>query len=153
MRILSGLLLAAGVSAAAMSFAGAASAAVVIESFDGSPFSGLNPVGTLPATALTAGNTYDFTFDLVPPIYGESSTQVAAQFLAVTGSTPEMIQYQVYEGTPDASHPEAGTLIATSVMGFAPTVYGDWSVGDYYVNVLPTEIVKSGEVASGSFIT
>jgi hypothetical protein len=153
MRVIKGLLLAASAALAASSYSSAASAAVIIKSFVGGPFSGLNPIGTLPATTLKAGNTYDFTFDLVAPIDGESSTQAEAQLLAKLSSTSELIQYQVYEGTPTTALPEAGTLLATSVKGFSPTVFGDWGVGEYYVNILPSEISKNGEVTSGSFIT
>ena len=78
MRVLKGLLLVAGGAVAAVSLAGAASAAVIIKPFLGGPFSALNPIGTLPATVVKKGNTYDFTFDLVAPVAGISATQVAA---------------------------------------------------------------------------
>src|SRR5258706_13379296 len=54
----------------ALAVGGSVSAATVIVPFDGSPFSLSNPIGTLPATAMTKGNTYDFTFSIVNPIGG-----------------------------------------------------------------------------------
>jgi hypothetical protein len=153
MRVLKRILLVAGASVAAASLAGAASAAVIITSFTGGPFSGLNPLGSLPTTTLKAGNTYDFTFDLVAPIAGPSATQAEADTIKISGSTPDLIQYQVYMGTPSVAHPEAGILLATSAIGFSPTVSGNWGVGDYYVNILSKEISKTGEDASGSFVT
>jgi hypothetical protein len=138
-----------GAAALALSAAPASAATVFIKSFVGGPFSSLNPLGTLPATKLAAGDTYDFTFDLVAPIVGESSTQAAAQVLSL--SLGEPIQYQVYEGTPTTGSPEAGTLLATSAFGLSPVVTGNWGVGDYYVNILPSEITVGGEVVSGSF--
>jgi PEP-CTERM motif len=153
MRVPKGIILAAGISVAAASLAGSASAAVIIKSFVGSPFSGLNTTGSLPPTLLLAGNTYDFTFDLVAPIVGPSSTQAEAQLIARSGSTPELIQYQLYEGNPTTADPENGTLLVTSAVGFSPTLFGTLGVGDYYLNIVPSEIAASGELASGSFIT
>ena len=153
MRVLKGMFLAAGVTVAAVSLAGTASAAVVIKSFVGSPFSGLNPLGTLPATLLSTSNTYDFTFDLVAPIVGPSATQAEADLIAKLGSTPELIQYQLYEGTPTMLDPEAGTELAMSALGMSPTLFGHLSVGPYYLNILPAEIAVSGEAISGSFVT
>lgn len=138
--------------AAASALASPAGAAVFITSFLGGPFSNANPVGTLPATFVTAGNTYDWTFDLVAPITGISATQVAA----VTNGTvrsAELIQYQLYEGVPTTGDPENGTLIATSLLAFSPTLFETLGPGSYYVNVLPTQIRTSPEVVSGSFVT
>ena len=130
---------------------GAASAAVIITAFLGGPFSGLNPIGTLPATFVQASNTYDFTFDIVSPISGFSATQLAA---IANGSvrTAELVQYQIYEGVPTTSDPENGTLLATSPLAFSPTVFLNLGPGQYYVNLLPAEVSINNEVVSGSFV-
>jgi PEP-CTERM motif len=153
MRVFKRLLLVAGAAVAAVSLGSAASAAVIIKPFLGGPFSALNPVGTLPATLLKKGNTYDFTFDLVPPVDGISATQVAAILNLGLQQTAENIQYQVYEGTPTLLNPESGTLLATSLSGLSPTVFLNLMPGDYYVNILSSDIAVGGEVVSGSFVT
>lgn len=141
-------------AAATLALASAAPAAVVITPFLGGPFSSLNPVGTLPATVVTSGNTYDFTFDLVAPLKGGvSATQVAAIANLLSVKKAELVQYQIYEGVPTTSDPEAGTLLATSALAFSPTVFLKLGVGDYYVNLQPPDIKVSGQVVSGSFVT
>jgi hypothetical protein len=147
------LLFVAGGSLAAASLASAASAAVIIKPFLGGPFSALNPVGTLPATIVKKGNTYDFTFDLVAPIDGISATQVSSILNSGLMQTAENIQYQVYEGTPTLLNPENGTLLATSLSALSPTVFLNLTPGDYYVNILSSDIAVGGEVVSGSFVT
>lgn len=144
-----GLMAAALLAAFPLSSAGAA---VIIAAFLGGPFSSLNPIGTLPATFVQSANTYDFTFSLVAPVTGISATQVAA---IANGSTRanEQIQYQIYEGVPTTADPENGTLLATSLDTFSPTVFINLAPGSYYVNVLPADIAVNGEVLSGSFVT
>lgn len=130
-----------------------AAAAVVITPFLGGPFSEANPVGTLPATVVAASNTYDFTFSLVAPLTGISATQVAAVINRGNLRKAELVQYAVYEGVPTPSDPENGTLLATSLKAFSPTVFLKLGPGDYYVNLLPSEISVGNEVVSGSFVT
>jgi hypothetical protein len=153
MKVFKRLLLIAGAATAAISLSSAASGAVIISAFLGGPFSANNNVGTLPATILHSGNTYDFTFDLVPPIDGLSGTQVEAALVTFLGSIPEPIEYQVYEGTPTALDPQNGTLLGTSLTGPSPVVFGNWGPGSYFVNIRPLEITADGEVISGSFVT
>lgn len=147
MRTFKRVLVLAGASVAAMTLAGAASASTVVVA-TGADISGTNPVGTLPATVLHTGNSYDFTFELSPPIVGDSATQVEAQIFVGLASDPELIQYQVYSGAPGS-----GTLVGTSALAYSPTVSGDWAPGDYYINITSSEIAKNGETVSGSFIT
>src|SRR5438477_150162 len=103
--------------------AGAASAATVIVSSIGSPFSLANPIGTLPATKLDQSNTYDFTFSITQPIIGSTvSTQLQAQTNRPVQA--QLIQYQLYSGTPGS-----GTFIAQSSLDFSPVVGFNPSVG------------------------
>jgi hypothetical protein len=122
------------------------SAATIIVAFTGGPFSLTNPIGTLPATKLVKGNTYDFTFTMVPPLSGNTtSTQAQAQARVGTGNVPELIQYQLYEGTPGS-----GTLLATSALDYSPVVAFNAVPDNYYMEVTSAEIAKNNEVASGS---
>ena len=107
------------------------------------PFSLNNPLGTLPATKMVNGNTYDYTFTLVDPLGNAASTQVSAQLLAQSGSTPQLIQYSLYSGTPGS-----GTFQSQSNLDFSPTIAFTPAAGDYYVEV--DFIAKSGEVAGGT---
>jgi hypothetical protein len=98
---------------------------------------------------MVKGNTYDFTFTMVPPLTGSvTSAQVEAQAHLVVGSVPELIQYQLYSGTPGS-----GTFIAQSSLDYSPVLGFDASPGDYYVEITSKEIAKSGEVSSGSVNT
>ena len=126
-----------------------ASAATIVVPYENGPFSLLNPLGTLPATKLIKGNDYDFTFTMVQPLVGSiTSVQVQAQFLGGGVSTPELIQYQLYAGTPGS-----GTWLAQSSNDFSPVVALNFAAGDYYIEVTSDEISKSKEVASGSITT
>jgi hypothetical protein len=128
----------------ALAIAAPASAATIIVAFTGGPFSLTNPIGTLPATPLIKGNNYDFTFTMVPPLGGNTtSTQLQAQ--SQSPATPQLISYQLYQGTPGS-----GTLLAVSALDFSPVVAFNAEAGDYYIEVLSSQIAKSGEVASGS---
>ena len=129
--------------ASALVAASAASAAVIITPFTGGPFSLSNPLGTLPATKMTTGNTYDYTFSLAMPLGTGSSVQIAAQKLIHGSSVPELIQYSLYTGTPGS-----GTFVSQSSLDFAPTVAFTPTVGAYYVQV--DYIAASGEVAGGT---
>src|SRR2546425_490233 len=123
-----------GAAMASALIAGAsASAATVIVPFDGSPFSLANPIGTLPATKMLTGNTYDYTFSITNPVGGATfSTQLQAQ--SQNPAQPQLIQYQLYSGTPGS-----GTFIAQSSLDFSPVVAFNPSVGDYYVEVVSAE--------------
>ncbi len=124
----------------------AASAVTVVTAFTGGPFSLANPLGTLPATKMSNGNTYDYTFTLVDPLGSSSSTQVSAQLLAHGGSTPELIQYSLYTGDPGS-----GTFVSQSSLDFSPTISFTPAAGDYYVEV--NYIAANGEVAGGTLTT
>jgi hypothetical protein len=135
--------------AAAVAVAAPASAATIITAFSGGPFSLANPIGTLPATTLVSGNTYDFTFTMEDPLNGSTtSTQVQAQAQVGHPAVPtaELIQYSLYSGTPGS-----GTFIAQSSLDFSPVIGFNASPGDYYVEI--DVIAKSGEVTSGSVNT
>ncbi len=121
----------------------AASAVTVITPFLGGPFSLSNSLGTLPATKMKTGNLYDYTFTLVDPLGTSASTQVSAQLLAHSLSTPELIQYSLYSGTPGS-----GTFLSQSSLDFSPTISFTPAAGDYYVEV--NVISASGEVAGGT---
>ncbi len=127
----------------ALALSTAASAVTVITPFMGGPFSLANPLGTLPATKMKTGNTYDYTFTLVDPLGTSASTQVSAQLLAHSASTPELIQYSLYSGTPGS-----GTFLSQSSLDFSPTISFTPAAGDYYVEV--NFIAASGEVAGGT---
>jgi hypothetical protein len=119
------------------------SAATIITPLVGGPFSLANPLGTLPATVLSKGNTYDFTFTLVPPLNGGTfSVQAQAQTTGPTAAS-QLISYNLFEGTPGS-----GVLIGSSSLDFSPVVAFSPVADNYYMEI--TYIAKSGEVASGS---
>lgn len=139
-----------GAAVAALSIgalAAPANSATVIMPIAGGPFSGTNPIGAFPVIALSKANTYDFTFDLVPPIVGPTDTQLQAQ--AQKTNSAQLIQFDLYSGTPTGAH----TYIATSPLTFSSVLSEMLSPGDYYVQVKPSYIALSGEVSSGSLIT
>lgn len=119
------------------------SAATVITPFTGGPFSLNNPLGTLPATKMKIGNTYDYTFTLVDPVGSISSTQVQAQLLVHGGSTPELIQYSLYSGVPGS-----GVFQSQSSLDFSPTIAFSPAAGNYYLQV--DKISANNEVAGGT---
>jgi hypothetical protein len=124
-------------------------AATIVTAFAGGPFSLANPTGTLPATKITSGNTYDFTFTMAPPLSGSTtSTQVEAQALIGKPAAPvaELIQYSLFSGTPGS-----GTFIAQSSIDFAPVIGFNASPGAYYLKL--DYVAKVGEVISGSVLT
>ena len=137
-------LLAGAAIASALAVAAPVSAATIVVAYTGGPFSLANPVGTLPATVLTKGNDYDFTFTLTAPIVG-STVSVQALAQSQNPVQAQLILYQLYSGTPGS-----GTLIGVSSQDFSPVVGFNGDVGDYYIEVTSAEIAKSGEVASGS---
>lgn len=138
----------AGTAALALAaVAPAASAMTVIKAFTGGPFSLLNPLGTLPATKLLKGNTYDFTFSMVQPLKGAaSSTQVSAQLLAHGTSTPELIQYSLFSGAPGS-----GSFISQSALDYSPTITFRPEVGAYYLKV--DVVSRFGETVGGTLTT
>jgi hypothetical protein len=127
----------------ALALSTAASAVTVVTAFTGGPFSLSNPLGTLPATKMKTGTTYDYSFTLVDPLGTSASTQVSAQLLAHSSSTPELIQYSLYSGVSGS-----GTFISQSSLDFSPTITFTPAAGDYYVEV--NYIAASGEVAGGT---
>lgn len=133
------------VGAAMVSVIGAssASAAVIITAFTSGPFSVSNPLGTIPATKMTTGNTYDYTFTFAMALGTGSSVQLLAQKLSHGSSIPQPIQYSLYSGTPGS-----GVFQSQSSLDFAPTIAFSPAVGNYYVQV--DYIALSGEVAGGA---
>jgi hypothetical protein len=125
-------------AAAALSAAAPASAATIVKAFIGGPFSVANPLGTLPAERLVAGNTYDDTFSVVAG-GGSVLTQVQA---SIKGPVSEDIQYSLYSGAPGS-----GTLIDTSALGVGPSLTNTLGTGSYYVQI--DFIAKSNELLSG----
>jgi hypothetical protein len=119
------------------------SAPPVIEAISGGPFSGTNPIGAFPVIALFQANTYDFTFELVPPLGGATSTQLQAQ----ADNSAQLIQFDLFSGTPTGPH----TPIATSPLATSSLLSEVLGPGDYFVQV--TNIAVNGEVESGSLIT
>ncbi len=136
-------LLAGAALISALALSTAASAVTVITPLLGGPFSLSNPLGTLPATKMKAGNTYDFTFSLVGPLGNIDSIQLQAQLLSHATSTPELIQYSLYSGAPGS-----GTLMSKSSLDFSPTISFQPAAGAYYVEV--DYIAARGEVAGGT---
>ncbi len=137
------LLFAGAAVISAMAITSSVSAATVITPFTSGPFSLNNPLGTLPATKMKIGNTYDYTFTLEDPVGSITSTQVQAQLLAHGGSTPELIQYTLYSGAPGS-----GTFQSQSSLDFSPTIAFAPVAGDYYLEV--NVISANNEVAGGT---
>jgi hypothetical protein len=138
----------AGAAAFALAaVAPAASAMTVVKAFIGGPFSLVNPLGSIPATKLLKGNTYDFTFTMVQPLKAAiSSTQVSAQLLAHSASTPEIIQYSLYSGAPGS-----GSFVSQSTLDYSPTITFRPEVGAYFLQV---DVVKRvGETVGGTLTT
>ncbi len=126
-----------------LAIAAPASAVTIVTPFLSGPFSLTNPLGTIPATKLVTGNTYDFSFTLATPVGSATSVQLLAQLLKHGQSTPEMIQYSLYSGTSGS-----GTFITQSSSDFSPTIAFTPAAGNYYVEV--NYIAVSGEVAGGT---
>jgi hypothetical protein len=124
--------------AASLGAASSASAALIINSVIGGPFSPAVSIGTIPTTRVFTTNTYDFTFDMSAA--GSVETQMQAS-LAV----PRLIQYSLWEGSPGS-----GTFIDESALGIGPTVVQTLSPGDYYLQV--DSIARNGEFVSGGLV-
>ena len=123
-----------------------ASAMTVIKAFLGGPISVANPLGTIPATKLLKKNTYDFTFSMVADPGSFGSLQVLAQLLTKGGSTPEPIQFSLYEGVPSS-----GVFKGQSNLDYAPTLAFKPEVGSYYVKI--DKITVNNEVVGGTITT
>lgn len=137
-----------GATVAALSIgalAAPANSATVILPVAGGPFSGLNSYGGFPVIRLLKANTYDFTFDLVAPVVGDTDTQLEAQ----AHNAKQLIQYDLYSGTPTG----ANTNLTTSPLSDSSELVEALAPGDYFVQVKPGYIAVSGEVSSGSLIT
>ncbi len=126
----------------AFAVAAPASAVTIVTPFITGPFSA-SSLGTIPATKLVSGNTYDFSFDLVTPLGSSTSVQLSAQLLKKGASTPELIQYSLYSGTSGS-----GTFLSQSSVDYSPTIAFTPAAGSYYVEV--NYIAVSGEVAGGT---
>lgn len=127
-----------------------ANSATVIEAISGGPFSGTNPLGAFPVLALNQSDTYDFTFTLVPPIVGDTQTQLQAQSRPHVGpGAPQDIKFDLYSGTPTGSN----SFIATSTLSTSAFLAEDLAPGAYFVQVKPAYIAVNGEVESGTLLT
>ncbi len=121
--------------ATSVAAASPASAALVVSSIIGGPFSPANPLGTIPSTIVFNSNTYDFTFDMSAA--GSVETQMQASL-----GVPRLIQYSLFSG-PIGS----GSFIDQSALGIGPTVTQDLSAGNYYLQI--DSIAQNGELVSG----
>ena len=132
-------------AAVAAALAGSASAwsATIIVPITGGPFSNANQAGVIPETTLNEGNDYDFTFSAVEPL---SSATFSLYLQAQGPAQAQLIQYQFYSGSPDGDH----TLIGQSTRNYNPELSFQPTAGDYYIEVLSSQIAKDGEVASGA---
>ena len=122
---------------------------VITKAVPGGPFSADNSFGGLPVLALNKADLYNFTFTLVPPIDGDTQTQVQAQIETKLGGSPEPIQFDLYSGTPSGSH----TFLQTSPVSTSSFLALDLTPGNYFIQIKPSYIAKNGEVDSGSVIT
>jgi hypothetical protein len=139
-----------GAAAAAMAvgaLAASAHSATIITAISGGPFSAANPIGAFPVMALLKADTYDFTFTLVAPIVGDTATQVQAQ--AQTTHTAELIQFDLYSGTPTGPN----SYIATSPLMNSSILATMLGAGHYFVQIKPAYIAVNKEVDSGSLTT
>jgi hypothetical protein len=136
---MNGKMLTVGVAlAASLAAASPASAALIVNSIIGGPFSPANPIGTIPSTIVFTSNTYDFTFTMSAD--GSVETQMQASF-----GIPRLIQYSLWEG-PAGS----GTFIDQSALGIGPTVVQTLGPGNYYLQI--DNIAKNGELVSGGLV-
>ncbi|MHB8529016.1 MAG: PEPxxWA-CTERM sorting domain-containing protein [Caulobacteraceae bacterium] len=128
--------------AAACLFAAPASATTMIAVT--SPAT-LGPGGTasLPATDLFTGNTYDFTFTLLPGV-AELTSQAQA---SINVSMPEPIRYSLYSGLPGS-----GTLVETSAYTTGPTFVSSVGPGPYYIEIVSGDIAVNGELLAGGLL-
>jgi hypothetical protein len=118
------------------------SAATIVTAFANGPFSRKHPVGVLPDTTLNTGNTYDFTFTLQNP-GNLAFTQLSAQSVIGGSSTPQLIKYGLWSGTPGG-----GIFEGQSSLGFQPRIAFSPTAGDYYLKVIT--IAADNEVVSGT---
>ncbi len=136
---MNGKMLGVGVAlATSLAAASPASAALIVNSIIGGPFSPANPVGTIPSTIVLSSNTYDFTFDMSAAGSVETQMQASLGF-------PRVIQYSLFSGSPGS-----GAFIDQSALGIGPTVTQDLSAGNYYLQI--DSIAKSGELVSGGLV-
>ena len=100
--------------------------------------------------------TYDFTFSLSGIPKG-STTQIQLQAAAQTlkGSTPEILDYDLFKGTPGSTtFTPITSLNFIAASGPAGTVgqviSANLGNGAYYVQIMPSAVKVSGEIGSGS---
>jgi hypothetical protein len=122
---------------------------VITKAIPGGPFSADNWFGGLPVLALDKADIYNFTFTLVPPIDGDTQTQVQAQIETKLGGSPEPIQFDLYSGTPSGSY----TFLQTSPVSTSSFLALDLTPGNYFIQITPAYIAVNGEVDSGSVVT
>ena len=80
---------------APLGLAGQASAATVVKPILGCPCSNGNPFGTIATIALKTGNTYDFTFTLLPPV-GTGIDTLSQLQASIKGPTPQLIDFTLF---------------------------------------------------------
>ena len=137
--------------AAPLGLAGQASATTVVHAIFNCPCSNSNPLGTLLATKLVVGTTYDFTFSLGPPQGTGIDTLLQAQ-AAIKGPVNKIVAFTLF------SNLDPPTLLDPNDLPVAGTNWGTASgtsasldvllpVGDYFLQVAPTTI--KGETLTG----
>jgi len=125
----------------------ATSASAITIVVPGGPFSLANPLATFPGTELAAGNTYDFTFSVAPPLGTLATIQIQAQAQKTGDNEP--ITFDFYSGSPGS-----GSFLGTSSTGTNANLSFNPAAGSYYVEVTPAYIAegKSGEALSGTIL-
>jgi hypothetical protein len=118
---------------------------------------------TEPAHCTTTCTTYDFIFQLIHITPGATaSIELGAQTINVVGRThtsvAEPIQFDLFKGSPGttpsvANHTNPNWLgHSDDTVPTSPIFGADLVNGLYYVQILPSYVVVSGEASSGSLI-
>lgn len=95
---------------------------------------------------LVKPNTYDFRFS--PTFSSNAVTTIFAHATRFPSGAEQIMQYQLYSGAPGA-----GTFVGQSTLDFSPSMTFNPFHGDYYIEITPREIARSGEVISGMIAT
>ncbi len=95
---------------------------------------------------LVRQNTYDFRF--TPSFSSNAVTTIFAHATRFPSGVDQIMQYQLYSGAPGA-----GTFLGQSTLDFGPSIAFNPFHGDYYIEITPRQIARSGEVVSGMIAT
>ncbi len=101
-----------------------------------------NPLGTINAILLTAGQTYDFTFASSGGSFS-ALVQVQASLLSPSAATPELVSFGLYNGMPGS-----GTLVALATPSIGPALSTTLQAGNHYIEI--GTIAANMELLSGS---